>query len=126
VIESQSRGQGRILQFHAAVDERFAFLLTEGFRPADRGSYSDRFGRVEFRSDAVKLYLSWDAYDGCLEAKLHGTNLWPFVTAEGLWDSGRYFPVYAGAAVESMQHGLDRIVTLLRAHPEMLQAPSET
>lgn len=120
------QNQGRIPQFHSAVDERFAFLLTLGFRLADRASYGDRFGRVQFTSGAVELHLSWDAYDGTLEATLNGTNLWPIVTAQGLWDAGRFSDGYAGAAIESMQHGLDRIVTLLQAHPEMLaHGPNE-
>jgi hypothetical protein len=112
--------QNRISQFHASVDERFAFLLKQGFHIADRGTYADRFGRVQFESGAAQMYLSWDAYDGSLEAKVDDTNLWPLVTAAGLWDAGRHYSGYAGHSIEAMQHGLDRVVTLLEMHPELL------
>lgn len=115
--------ESRIPQFHAAVDERFAFLLDQGFRVADRASYADRFGRVQFEKGATQVYLSWDAFAGGeLEAKLDGANLWPLVVAEGLWDAGRHQSVYMGYAIEAMQHGLDRIAALFKAHPEMLSA----
>jgi len=67
-----------------------------------------------------EVYVSWDAYSGELEAELDGTNLWPMVTAAGLWDAGRKRVVYMGYAIEAMQHGLDRIATLLKARPQLL------
>jgi hypothetical protein len=112
--------ENRIARFHAAVDERFGFLLDLGFRITERSSYSDRFGQVWFQSAATQIYLSWDAYDGSLEAKAGDTNLWPLVTAAGLWDAGRHYSGYAGYAIEAMQHGLDRVVTLLKMRPELL------
>ena len=115
--------ESRIPQFHAAIDERFTFLLNQGFRVADRTTYADRWGRVQFERESTKVYLSWDAFAGGeLEATLDGANLWPLVVAEGLWDAGRHQSVYMGYAIEAMQHGLDRIAALLRAHPEMLSA----
>jgi hypothetical protein len=118
--------ENRIPQFHAAVDERFAFLLDQGFRVTDRSSYADRFGCVQFESGATQIYLSWDAYDGSLEAKAGDTNLWPLVTAAGLWDAGRHHSGYAGYSVEAMQHGLDRVVAVLKMRPELLgkESPS--
>ena len=110
----------RISQFHDAVDERFAFLLKQGFHVVDRASYADRFGSVRFESDAAQMYLSWDAYDGSLEAKVGDTNLWPMVTAAGLWDAGRHYTGYAGASIEAMQHGLDRIATFLNNNSDLL------
>ena len=77
---------------------------------------------MQFGTGGIQIYLSWDAYSGELEAKIDGTNLWPMVTAEGLWDAGRHQSVYAGYAIEAMKHGLDRIASLLNAHPEMLSA----
>jgi hypothetical protein len=44
------------------------------------------------------------------------------VVAEGLWDAGRHQSVYMGYAIEAMEHGIDRIAVLLKAHPEMLSA----
>ena len=111
---------GRISQFYAAVEERFAFLSEQGFRVADRASYGDRFGSVRFESGGTQMYLSWDAHDGCLEAKVGDINLWPMVTAAGLWDAGRHYDVYAGFSIEGMQHGLDRIATFLTTHPGVL------
>jgi hypothetical protein len=111
----------RIPQFHAAVDERFAFLVNQGFRVADRTTYADHFGEVTFENGAKRVYLSWAAVAGGeLEAKLNDTNLWPLVVAEGLWDAGRGHNVYMGFAIESMAHGLDRVAALLKAHPELL------
>ena len=119
--------ESRIPQFHAAVDERFAFLVDQGFRVADRTTYADRWGRVQLERDGTQVDLSWDAFAGGeLEAKLDGTNLWPFVVAEGLWDPGRHQSVYMGFAIEAMQHGLDRIAALLKSHPEMLAAKMTT
>jgi hypothetical protein len=115
--------QRRIPQFHAAVDERFAFLVNQGFRVADRESVGDRWGRVRFERLNTKLETSWDAYSGELEAELNGADLWPLVVVEGLWDAGRYQREYMGYAIEAMHHGLDRIATLIKAHPEMLAAP---
>ncbi len=113
--------EGEIPQFHAAVDERFAFLADRGFRIADRTTNADRWGRVQFERKSTKIELSWDAFAGGeLVAELDGTNLWPLVVAEGLWDAGRHQSVYMGFAIEAMQHGLDRIAALLKAHPEML------
>jgi hypothetical protein len=115
-VESPSR----ISQFYAAVVERFPFLWEQGFRVADRASYGDRFESVRFESGGTQMSLSWDAYDGCLEAKVGDVNLWPLVTAAGLWDAGRHRDVYAGASIEAMQHGLDRIATFLTTHPGVL------
>lgn len=112
----------RIPQFHAAVDERFLFLLNQGFRVAYRASYGDRGGQVRFGRGSAQITLVWEAYSGELEAKLDGTNLWPLVVAEGLWDAGRHGAVYMGYAIEAMQHGLDRIAAVLKAHPELLVA----
>jgi hypothetical protein len=114
--------QDRIRQFHAAVDERFLFLLNQGFRVADRASSTDRWAQVRFERGSTQLVLGWEAYSGELESKLDGANLWPLVVAEGLWDAGRHQSVYMGYAVEAMQHGLDRIATVLKAHPELLVA----
>lgn len=110
----------RIPQFHAAVDERFAFLLNKGFRVANRASFADRWAQVQFEKGSVQLVLGWEAYSGELEAKLNGINMWPLVVAEGLWDAGRHQSVYMGYAIEAMQHGLERIAALLKAHPHLL------
>jgi hypothetical protein len=111
----------QIPQFHAAVDERFAFLVNQGFRVVNRTTYADRFGEVTFENGAKRVYLSWATVAGGeLEAKLNDTNLWPLVVAEGLWDAGRDHNVYMGFAIESMAHGLDRVAALLKAHPELL------
>jgi hypothetical protein len=115
--------QARIPQFHTAVDERFAFLLNQGFRVADRTTYADRWGRVQFERENTQVDLSWDASAGGeLVATLDGVNLWPLVVAEGLWDAGRDRGMYMGYAIEAMEHGLDRIASLLKAHPELLVA----
>jgi hypothetical protein len=115
--------ESRIPQFHAAIDERFAFLLYQGFRVADRTTYADRWGRVQFERESTQVVLSWDAFAGGeLVATVNGANLWPFVVAEGLWDAGRHQSVYMGYAIKAMKHGLDRIAALLKAHPEMFLA----
>jgi len=70
--------EDQIPQFHAAVDERFAFLVNQGFRVADRTAYGDRWGRVQFERESTQIELSWDAFAGGeLVAELNGTNLWP-------------------------------------------------
>jgi hypothetical protein len=115
--------QSRVARFHAAVDERFAFLLVQGFRVAERSSYADRFGQVRFERETMQVYLSWDVFAGGeLVADLDGANLWPLVVAEGLWDAGRERSVYMGHATEVMEHGLDRIASLLKGRPELLFA----
>jgi 2-phosphosulfolactate phosphatase len=117
----------RVPRFHAAVDERFAFLLNQGFRVADRGTYAARFGHVKFERESAQVYLSWDAFAGGeLQAKLNCNNLWPTVIAEGLWHGGREPSVYMGYAIDAMEHGLDLIASLLNAHPELLWAVDDS
>jgi hypothetical protein len=113
---------GRVAGFHAAVDERFCFLIAVQLRCAHRTSADDRFGQVWFEANGLHIYLSWDSYSGELEAEVEGKSLWPAVVAAGLWDAGRYQAVYMGASVAAMEHGLDRVVTLLKAHPELLDS----
>jgi hypothetical protein len=107
----------RIAAFHAAVDERFAFLAELGYKIVERRSLTDRYGSVRFKSESSEVQMSWDAYDGDIAATIDGRDAWAMLVAAGDWRGNGY----QGFAVEAMQHGLDRIATFLRSHPEALQ-----
>ena len=107
----------RILAFHTSVDERFAFLAKCGLSLAERRSVGDRYGAVRFNSPYTDVAISWDAYDGNLEATINEQDVWDMLVDNGEW-RGRG---YQGFAVDAMQHGLDRIAKFLSSRPELLR-----
>ena len=101
----------RIAEFHAAVNDRFGFLFERGFVVTDAQSLGDRYGSVAFHSPTVDIEIGWDAYDGCLDVDMNGKNVWYMLREAGVWN----LPGYAGYALDSMKHGLDRIADFLKA-----------
>lgn len=112
----------RLDLFQAAVDERFGFLLERGFTITRRTSFWDRYREIEWSDGLTVLMIAWETFSGELDARIDGGSLWPFVVDAGLWDAGRG-RVYQGYPVAVMEHGLDRIVALLRMRPELLMLP---
>ncbi len=105
--------ENEIAKFHASVDDRFGFLAAHGFDVVKRTTIADRYGSILFKGPYGEIAISWDAYDGGLEATLNGANVWEILVASGDWER----PGYQGSTVEAIQRGLDRIARYLSAHP---------
>jgi hypothetical protein len=113
--------QDEISLFQDAVDARFGFLSALGFQVDDRESIGDRYGSVRFRSSGVVFEIGWDAYDGDIEAKLNGRNVWDMLVERGLWQRSGY----QAAEVSGMKRGLDRLAAFLSSQPQVLRDVSQ-
>ncbi len=103
---------GEIGTFHASVDDQFAFLTAHGFIVMKRTSIADHYGAVWFQAPHREIMISWDAYDGGLEATVNGRNLWEMLVESGDWPR----PGYQASKVETMQRGLQRLARYLSAN----------
>jgi hypothetical protein len=109
--------ENRLAAFQRSVDERFLPFLTErGYSVVERTSITDRYGAVRFKSAKSEVNISWDTYDGDIEASVNGCDLWKMLAASGDWARNGY----QGFAVEAMERGLDRLAQFLYSHPETL------
>jgi hypothetical protein len=123
--EAEESARNRIAKLYAAIDERFHFIGSLGFRRAVSEKIAGAgVAQARFVCGDRYLDIAYDTTDGALDIVIGGgefdqrVSLWEVMAVRGAWP----YAGYTGHMLEAMRHGIEIAARHLDAHRDLLIA----